>query len=319
MSWPAPTTGSRRRAACISNASRSIRRFAPAWAHLGRCHRVIGKFISATPDSEARAEEAFRRALDLNPRLSVAHKFYANLEADIGQVQRALLRLLREASRTGNDAELFAGLVHACRYCGLFEQSLAAHAEARRLDPNVPTGLEQTLLLTGDIDRLMAIEPPPLGAGGDEGIRIIGLGLAGRRDEARRALLDMRSAQSVAVIQTWSDYLMDWLDRRPADMVVALSGLSALKIQDDPEAIFLEGWLLCDAGAHEQGLVHLQRAVAKGYFVVPTLSRSPHFDALRSDQAFQALLAEAEAGRQQALAAFREAGGERLLGLAEHS
>ena len=38
-------------------------------------------------------------------------------------------------NRHGNDPELFAGLVHACRYCGLFEQSIAAHAEARRLDP----------------------------------------------------------------------------------------------------------------------------------------------------------------------------------------
>jgi hypothetical protein len=58
----------------------------------------------------------------------------------------------------------------------------------------------------------------------------------------------------------------------------------------------------------------LQRAVAKGYFVAPTLSSLPHFDALRDDPAFQALLADAEAGRQRALLAFREAGGERLLG-----
>jgi hypothetical protein len=107
--------------------------FAPAWAHLGRCHRVIGKFIEGSPDSESRAEEAFRRALDLNPRLSVAHKFYANLEADIGQSQRALVRLLGEASRHGNDPELFAGLVHACRYCGLYDHSLAAHAPSSRL------------------------------------------------------------------------------------------------------------------------------------------------------------------------------------------
>ena len=107
---------------------------------------------------------------------------------------------------------------------------------------------------------------------------------------------------------------MAWLDRRPADMLAGVSALSALKIQDDPEAIFQEGWLLCDVGEHEEGLGYLQRAVAKGYFVAPTLSGSRHFDALRSDPAFQALLAEAEAGRQHALAAFREAGGERLLG-----
>ena len=93
---------------------------------------MIGKYIEATPDSETNAEDAFRRALELNPRLSVAHKFYANLEADIGQAHRALVRLLNEANRHGNDPELFAGLVHACRYCGLYAESIAAHAEARR-------------------------------------------------------------------------------------------------------------------------------------------------------------------------------------------
>ena len=58
--------------------------FAPAWAQLGRCHRVIGKYIDASGDSEGRAEDAFRRALSLSPRLTIAHKFYANLEADTG-------------------------------------------------------------------------------------------------------------------------------------------------------------------------------------------------------------------------------------------
>ena len=47
--------------------------FAPAWAHLGRCHRVIAKFIDASSD-EARAKTALDRAIALNPRLSVAHK-----------------------------------------------------------------------------------------------------------------------------------------------------------------------------------------------------------------------------------------------------
>ena len=62
-------------------------RFAPAWAHVGRCHRVIGKYIDGAVDSEARAEDAFRRALALSPRLSIAHKFYAHLEADIGHAR----------------------------------------------------------------------------------------------------------------------------------------------------------------------------------------------------------------------------------------
>src|SRR5688572_16458573 len=288
-------------------------RFAPAWAHLGRCIRVIGKFVDGAADSEVKAEDAFRRALALDPRLTVAHKFYAHLEADIGQSQHALVRLLGEAARHGNDPELFAGLVHACRYCGLYEESLAAHAEARRLDPNVATSVEATLLMMGEVDRMLAIERPVVAAGADEGIRVMGLGLAGRRDEAREALLKMRHAP-IPAFQAWTTSLLAWLESRPADMLATMSMFNALKISDDPEAVFLQGWLVCDAGEYESGLAHLRRAVDKGYCAAPVLARSRQFDTLRGDPVFQALVADAEAGRRRARAAFYEAGGERLLG-----
>jgi hypothetical protein len=83
---------------------------------------------------------------------------------------------------------------------------------------------------------------------------------------------------------------------------------------DDPEAIFQIGWLVCDAGEHSRGVADMRRAVEQGYTVAPTLASSPAFDPVRSDPAFRELLALAEVGRQQALEAFREHGGERLLG-----
>ena len=105
----------------------------------------------------------------------------------------AVVRLLGEADRHGNDPELFAGLVHACRYCGLFEQSIAAHAEARRLDPNVPTSLEQTLLMAGR-HRSAARSRAAGDSGGrrrwDPGDRSRACRVG--CDEARRKLLDMR-------------------------------------------------------------------------------------------------------------------------------
>jgi serine/threonine protein kinase len=292
-------------------------KFAPAWAHLGRCYRVIGKYVEGSPDSESRSEDALKRALDLNPRLAIAHKFYANLEADMGFTERALTRLLDPANRRRNDPELFAGLVHACRYCGLYEQSIAAHTEARRLDPNVPTGLEQTLVMVGDLDHLMAIELPAVVAGADDGIRVIALGLAGRREEAKRRLIDMRQPSRIPAFQEWIDYLQIWLDRGADKMQERLAVASTLnlKIDDDPEAIFQEGWLLCDVEAYDLGLRYLRRAVDKGYFAAPTLARRPQFDALRGRPEFESILTAAEAGRQRALTTFREHGGERLLGL----
>jgi TolB-like protein/tetratricopeptide (TPR) repeat protein len=288
-------------------------RFAPAWAHLGRCHRVIGKYVAPEADSEARAEEAFRRALSLNPRLSIAQKFYANLEADMGRADAALVRLLAEANRHRSDPELFAGLVHACRYCGLFEQSIGAHAEARRLDPNIPTGFEQTLHMMGDLDRLLAVEEPSVVAGADDGIRVIALGLSGRRQEARRRLEVMRQSSRIPLFQAWIDYLTAWVERRVDAMTPQFSPFGSLKISDDPEAIFQEGWLLCDVGRHDLGLESLQRAVAKGYFPVSALAERPQFDPLRDTPAFRELLRAAASGRERALQAFRDGGGARLI------
>jgi eukaryotic-like serine/threonine-protein kinase len=290
-------------------------RFAPAWAHLGRSERVIRKFIDSTSGHDGVAQEALKRALELNPRLSVAHKFLAQLEADGGQAQRAMIRLLEEANRHGNDPDLFAGLVHACRYCGLYDESIAAHAEARRLDPHIPTSLEQTLMMIGDLERLLAIERPATITGADEGIRIMALGLAGRRDEATRMITDMRQGMKIPAFHAWVGLLTAWLERRPAEMLERLSAFSTLKIQDDPEAAFIEGWLLCDAGAYEAGLAFIHRATSKGYFAFDVLSQRAHFDPLRGDRDFQSVLTVAERGREQARAAFRTADGERLLGV----
>jgi serine/threonine protein kinase/tetratricopeptide (TPR) repeat protein len=287
--------------------------FAPAWAHLGRCHRVIGKYIEPAAGSDDRAEEAFKKAIALNPRLSVAHKFYANLEADTGRARDAIVRLLNQAGRHGNDPELFAGLVHACRYAGLFDQSIAAHTEARRLDPNIATSFQQTLLMNGDIERLLALDPRERVLGADDGVRVIGLGFAGRRDEARQMLAGMSQRPRIQTFQVWTQHLAAWLDRRGDDMVSTVAAMTPLKIFDDPEAIFQEGWFFCDIGEHERGFEYLQRAVSIGYHAAPTLQRWPQFDPIRQTAAFQKLLSAAEAGRQEALTAFREAGGELLL------
>jgi TolB-like protein len=288
--------------------------FAPAWAQLGRAHRVVGKYLVASPDSEAQAEDALKRALALNPRLPIAHRVYAQLEADMSRPRQAMTRLLGQARQHGNDPELFVGLVHVCRYCGLFDESLVAHDEARRLDPHARTSVAETLTLSGNLDRLLALDR---GAHADnnEGNRVIALGLAGRIDEARELLTNMVASSSLPLFHVFGDFLKAWLERRPEQMMMEPAAFGGLKIQDDPEAIFNRGWLLCDVGEYELGIEWLRRAVERGYSVAPTLARSRQFDAIRQHPGFQSVLAQAEADCAAARRAFIEAGGDRLLGI----
>ena len=123
----------------------------------------------------------------------------------------------------------------------------------------------------------------------------------------------MRQASRIPTFQPWIDYLMAWLDRRAADMI-DIAALGTLKIQDDPEAIFQEGWLLCDAASTRPGSATPARRSRRATSS-PRRSRAARSSTrCASNPGFQALLAEAEAGPPRALAAFREAGGERLLG-----
>src|SRR6185295_1891053 len=54
--------------------------YAPAWAQLGRCYRLIGKGMENGRENLMLAESAFQRALDLNGDLPLAHSQYAFLE-----------------------------------------------------------------------------------------------------------------------------------------------------------------------------------------------------------------------------------------------
>ena len=133
--------------------------YAPAWARLGRLQRVVakiqGRTLTEVEHGYAEAERSFERALSLNPDLAVAHREYAALEIEQGRAREALVRLLARIDADGGNANLFAGLVLACRYCGLLEASLAAHEHARRLDPTVNTSHLDTLFCLGRYDEVL--------------------------------------------------------------------------------------------------------------------------------------------------------------------
>jgi serine/threonine protein kinase/tetratricopeptide (TPR) repeat protein len=283
--------------------------YAPAWARLARCHRLVGKyFLEDAGRNVTRAESALRRALELDPDLPIAHQIYAQLETEGGRAREAMVRLLELARRARNDPEVFAALVHCCRYGGLVEASLAAHREARRLDPHISTSVSYTHWMQGEFEALLA----ETGDRDDFELYLFTLRAVGRRNDERRTVERLPQSSPIPVFQLIYDTARA-LVREDLDRAREVLHRTA-DAHTDPEALFMYGSGLASVGDVEGAVAVLTRAVDGG-FLLPEAWRHPWLAGLLGRDDVAALRARAEAAKEEALRVFREAGGPELLGL----
>jgi TolB-like protein len=294
--------------------------YAPAWARLGRMYRITAKMYeldrpAAYADSLGRAEAAIARAVELNPDLTIAHNFYTALEIERGRAQQAMVRLLARAQPRTADPELFAGLVTACRYCGLLRASLAAHRRARALDPSVSTSVRYTLWQSGNYQGVVE------GAAGayDAPLRALCLLQLARDAEATAVLEAARAELDASPLMCAIVALLLGLARRVrgnelARTVERCTDVLA-PVDFDPEALFGVALMCARAGDHERAVALLERAVTNGFVCHPSLARESWLDPLRGRADFGRLLRVAARGHEEAKEAYLRAGGERVLGV----
>ena len=281
--------------------------FAPAWAQLGQASRLTHKYFPTdTQDHLAEAEATLQRALELNPELSMAHKLYAYLDVDRGRALEAAIRLVTRARTHTADPELFAGLVPACRYCGLLDASLAAHDHVQRLDAKMPTSVIHTHWQLGDYARIAEAtfqRNPTLVASA-----WMMLGRMGDVVDAIAALPPSTSIQRhflTAMAATAQG-------RRP-EAIAAIDQVTSTFV--DPEGLFYLTRLLARLGEAERTLALLERVVNEGFYCFPGFASDSWFDSLRGDSRFTRVLGRAQSRHHEAVVAFRDAGGERVLGV----
>lgn len=280
--------------------------YAPAWARLGRVYHVIGKY-RGTSEDYARSEGALNRALELNPDLSMADRFYAQLEtSDLGRPHEAMVRLVRRALSRGSDPELFAALVPACRYCGLLPQSVAAHERAARLDPNIRTSVQHTFFMLGDYLRAAETADRSWSHGS---AWATSLACAGHPDAQRAFEIEReRYANTPFGHTALATVRPDRVLLRAAVDELVASGFR------DPEGLFYQLIRLSHAGDLDRAVEILADVVGRGFFPYETFKRHAWLDPLRTRQDFNAILKNAEHRYLEARADFVKAGGETLLG-----
>jgi DNA-binding winged helix-turn-helix (wHTH) protein/tetratricopeptide (TPR) repeat protein len=276
--------------------------YAPAWAQLGRVLRILGKYVDGDPGTLVDAENALRRALEINSDLSMAHNLYALLEIDLGRAENAMLRLVERARRRRADPEMFKGLVHACRFCGLLDASLAAHREAVRLDPKSETSVIHTYWMLGDYDRVVACRHVTAS---------MTLMLLGRNAEALALARSLEGGPDKRrhVVSAERAFLEGKRDAALAALDEAEAGYG------DAEGLYYIACEYAFFGAHNRALEVLRGSIARGFFCFPAMTRNRWMQPLAASPEYIATLGEAETRYRAAMKAFLDIGGNHVLGL----
>lgn len=282
--------------------------YAPAWAGAGRMHRMIAKYVEGeSHDRHHRAESALKRALELNPDLSSAENVLAHLEVDLGRAEESMVRLLRRAKDRAADPDLYAGLTHACRYCGLMAASLAATEQARRLDPRIRTSGAHTHFMLGDYDKSLHFQPEAIPY-----MTNLTLVMLGRNDEAVEDLKRVDTGIESRLV-FFIEGLRHLIEGRTEQ---ALENHRRLTTIPDPEGRWYVARAMAYLGARDEALSLLGTVVEEGFYCLPAFTRDPWLDSIRGTPEFADIVRRAESRHRQALISFLNADGDRILGVA---
>jgi tetratricopeptide (TPR) repeat protein len=196
--------------------------------------------------------------------------------------------------------------VQACRYCGLLDASLAAAERALRLDPNIPTSITYTHWMSGDYERAMLLRANDLPF-----IRGYSLMSLGRNDEALDMFAKMKNMIHLPGFGRSMYYLLTG-DRE--NSLADIRGILKSAFLD-PEGIYFIARGLAYWGELDEAMRTLDRVVEGGFYCDQTMARDPWLDPIRTTPEFMRILRRAESLRRDAVAAYLEHEGDRILGV----
>jgi tetratricopeptide (TPR) repeat protein len=268
------------------------------WAHLGRSLTANASFELGGREEYREAQEAYQRALSLQPSLIEAQTYMANLLTDTGKVEQAV-PLLREALKTNpNHEEVHWELGYAYRFAGMLKESVLECERARQLDPGVKLGSSalNAYLYLGQYDRFLESLPKDADSALIRFYRAFGEYHKGNLDEAVKnfdAAFELRPSLLQARIgKALSDGIRRQ-DQRGIEMLREIESKITVRGVGDPEAMYKIAQAYATLGSRPAALRALRSSIEGGFFSYPYLVTDKLLEALHSEDEFKQLLTAA--------------------------
>ena len=272
--------------------------YAPAWNALGKRYYFDG--VNGTTEADLAAQErartAYRRALSLDPNLSMAAGWLATDRADAGQLDEAYRMASDLLRRRPENADAHFTLSYVLRYAGLLEEAAHECDTALAANPGsrdyrsccIPLMLLRRYERARDYVRLDAGSRWAIWREAEIVYR------EGRSDAAAARFREMGDPGLAALVLRSGS---------AADRDRTAKDIEAASAQGrDPEPKYLGAALLSAVDYRDASLRLLRSAVDGNFLCYPAMDNDPLFDSVRKDSEFAAIRAEAIRRQKEFLA-----------------
>ncbi len=281
--------------------------YAPAWEQLGlRCY-YDGTYSDGGEAMLQRSNQAYERALQLDPERSVAAGQLITNRVERGELGKAYEAAQAFVKRRPDSAQAHFALSYVYRYAGMLEQATRECDAALAIDPGnyMFRSCAWAFMELGNTAR--AADFIRLDAGSEWAAYVTPSLLLreGKIVEAQEAVKHMSTAPR---------YHRDLLEaclqlRPPSDLDRIAQELEVNQAAEaDPEILYYEGALLGYCGKKQTALDLLQSAVERNYCSYSNLVSDPLLAKLRSDPAIDKVLTSARVCQEAVLSSSNPSG-----------
>ncbi|MFY9906217.1 MAG: protein kinase [Terriglobales bacterium] len=282
--------------------------YAPAWAHLGRAYTTNASLQFGGREDYGKAQNAYEKAIALNPALVEPRIYMANLLTDTGRVEQAVPLLRSVLQDSPNNAEAHWELGYAYRFGGMLKESVAECEKARQNNPQVKinSSAMNSYLYLGEYEKFLQSLPV-----NDSVYILFYRGFAeyylNDLDQAARDFDRAFEENSSLLPAAVGKALSDSIKHDQAGGLKLLQQTES-KIDErgvsDAEGIYKVAQAYAVLADKVSALHMLRHSIGGGFFCYPYFERDPVLRSLRGEPEFQTLMKQAQQRHDQFKTAF---------------